>query len=41
MASEAKKLKTEDVNTVTGYIHNVSVVKTAALKKNKYLKSLP
>ncbi len=36
MATEAKKLKIDDTTSVTGYIHNVSVVKTSALKKNKY-----
>ncbi|KAI2646309.1 Single-stranded DNA binding protein Ssb [Labeo rohita] len=40
MASEAKKLKTADPSIVTGYIHNVSVVKTAALKKNKYFNAV-
>ncbi len=36
MATEAKKLKIDDTTSVTGYIHNVSVVKMSALKKNKY-----
>ncbi|KAF4114196.1 hypothetical protein G5714_004419 [Onychostoma macrolepis] len=40
MASEAKKVKLEDTTTVTGYIHNVSVVKVSALKKNKYFNAV-
>ncbi len=40
MATEAKKLKIDDTTSVTGYIHNVSVVKTSALKKNKYFNAV-
>lgn len=40
MASEAKKVKLEDTNSVTGYIHNVSVVKIATLKKSKYFNAV-
>lgn len=40
MTSEAKKIKTEDENSVTGYIHNVSVVKIVAFKKKKYFNAV-
>ncbi len=40
MATEAKKLKLDDITRVTGYIYNVYVVKIAALKKNKYFNAV-
>ncbi len=40
MSTEAKKLKIDDTTSVTGYIHNVSVVKMSALKKNKYFNAV-
>ncbi|KAL0152506.1 hypothetical protein M9458_052229 [Cirrhinus mrigala] len=40
MASAAKKQKNEELVSVCGYIHSVSVVKTAAVRKNKYFNAV-
>ncbi len=40
MASQAKKIKLAATDSVIGYIHNVSIVKTSALKKNKYFNAV-
>ncbi len=40
MASQAKKIKLAETDSVIGYIHNVSIVKTSALKKIKYFNAV-
>lgn len=41
MASGAKKIKLDNEDTsITGYLHNVSIIKQSALKKTRYCNAL-
>lgn len=40
MASAAKQAKLDDEHSVTGYIHNVTIIKISAAKKSKYFNAV-